>query len=68
MSIQGFSMVGAAKPWTKVLIGRYVLGEGGGASAPKFFRLMTGSDAEDVIAGQAVGLKEVEEGAWLVSL
>jgi CheY-like chemotaxis protein len=46
---QGFSVGGAAKPWTKVLMGRYVLGEGGGASTPKFFKLMTGSDAEDVI-------------------
>jgi hypothetical protein len=36
-------------PWTKVLVGRYLLDEGGGASRPKFFKLLAGADSHNVI-------------------
>jgi CheY-like chemotaxis protein len=36
-------------PWTKVLMGRYLLDGGRGPSRPKFFKLMDGSDAKSVI-------------------
>lgn len=36
-------------PWTKVLMGRYLLDGGRGASRPKFFKLMAGSGAQFVI-------------------
>jgi len=36
-------------PWTKVLMGRYLLDGGRGASRPKFFKLMDGFDAKSVI-------------------
>lgn len=36
-------------PWTKVLMGRYLLDGGRGASRPKFFKLMSGAEAEVVI-------------------
>lgn len=36
-------------PWTKVLMGRYLLDGGRGASRPKFFKLMDGLDAKSVI-------------------
>jgi CheY-like chemotaxis protein len=36
-------------PWTKVLMGRYLLDEGGGASRPKFFKLLAGADSHSVI-------------------
>ncbi|MBZ5534065.1 MAG: phosphotransferase [Acidobacteriia bacterium] len=39
----------AANPWTKVLMGRYLLDGGRGASRPKFFKLLAGSDAQFVI-------------------
>jgi len=39
----------AANLWTKVLMGRYLLDGGRGASRPKFFKLMGGSDAQFVI-------------------
>jgi hypothetical protein len=35
--------------WTKVLMGRYLLDSGRGASRPKFFKLMDGFDAKSVI-------------------
>ena len=35
--------------WTKVLMGRYLLDGGRGASRPKFFKLMDGFDAKSVI-------------------
>jgi len=35
--------------WTKVLMGRYLLKRGEGASRPKFFKLLPGSDAHYVI-------------------
>jgi CheY-like chemotaxis protein len=38
-----------ANPWTKVLMGRYLLKDGRGASRPKFFKLMDGADAGFVI-------------------
>jgi hypothetical protein len=38
-----------ANPWTKVLMGRYLLDGGRGASRPKFFKLMDGFDAKSVI-------------------
>jgi hypothetical protein len=38
-----------ANPWTKVLMGRYLLNEGGGASRPKFFKLLAGADSHNVI-------------------
>jgi CheY-like chemotaxis protein len=38
-----------ANPWTKVLMGRYLLDEGGGASRPKFFKLLAGTDSHNVI-------------------
>jgi CheY-like chemotaxis protein len=38
-----------ANPWTKVLMGRYLLDEGGGASRPKFFKLLAGADSHSVI-------------------
>lgn len=38
-----------ANPWTKVLMGRYLLDSGHGASRPKFFKLLPGSDARPVI-------------------
>jgi CheY-like chemotaxis protein len=38
-----------ANPWTKVLMGRYLLDGGRGASRPKFFKLMDGFDAKNVI-------------------
>jgi len=36
-------------PWTKVLMGRYLLGEGVGPSRPKFFKLLAGPDSRTVI-------------------
>jgi CheY-like chemotaxis protein len=36
-------------PWTKILMGRYLLDGGRGASRPKFFKLMDGFDAKSVI-------------------
>jgi CheY-like chemotaxis protein len=36
-------------PWTKVLMGRYLLDDGGGASRPKFFKLLAGPDSPSVI-------------------
>jgi CheY-like chemotaxis protein len=38
-----------ANPWTKVLMGRYLLDDGGGASRPKFFKLLAGADSHYVI-------------------
>jgi len=38
-----------ANAWTKVLMGRYLLDGGRGASRPKFFKLMDGFDAKSVI-------------------
>ncbi len=38
-----------ANPWTKVLMGRYLLDGGRGASRPKFFKLLAGSDARFII-------------------
>jgi len=38
-----------SNPWTKVLMGRYLLDEGGGASRPKFFKLLAGPDSRSVI-------------------
>src|SRR5579862_883814 len=38
-----------ANPWTKVLTGRYLLDDGGGASRPKFFKLLAGADSHSVI-------------------
>jgi CheY-like chemotaxis protein len=40
---------GSANTWTKVLMGRYLLKRGEGASRPKFFKLLPGSDAHYVI-------------------
>ena len=34
---------GGANPWTKVLMGRYLLNDGGGALRPKFFKLLAGA-------------------------
>jgi CheY-like chemotaxis protein len=39
----------STNPWTKVLMGRYLLDGGRGASRPKFFKLMDGCDAKSVI-------------------
>jgi CheY-like chemotaxis protein len=39
----------AGNPWTKVLTGRYLLDDGGGASRPKFFKLLAASDSHSVI-------------------
>ncbi len=39
----------STNPWTKVLMGRYLLDGGRGPSRPKFFKLMDGSDAQSVI-------------------
>jgi len=39
----------STNPWTKVLMGRYLLDGGRGASRPKFFKLMDGFDAKSVI-------------------
>lgn len=39
----------STNPWTKVLMGRYLLDGGRGASRPKFFKLMDGLDAKSVI-------------------
>jgi hypothetical protein len=39
----------ADNPWTKVLMGRYILDGGNGASRPKFFKLLAGSDGRLVI-------------------
>lgn len=39
----------ASNPWTKVLMGRYLLEDGGGASRPKFFKLLAGPDSPSVI-------------------
>lgn len=39
----------AANPWTKVLMGCYLLDDGGGASRPKFFKLLAGADSNSVI-------------------
>jgi len=36
-------------PWTKVLMGRYLLDDGGGASRPKFFKLLAGAESHSVI-------------------
>jgi CheY-like chemotaxis protein len=38
-----------ANPWTKVLMGRYLLEDGGGASRPKFFKFLAGPDSRSVI-------------------
>ncbi len=38
-----------ANTWTKVLMGRYLLKDGEGASRPNFFKLLPGSDADSVI-------------------
>src|SRR5207247_4609442 len=38
-----------ANPLTKVLMGRYLLEDGGGASRPKFFKLLAGPDSRSVI-------------------
>jgi phosphotransferase family enzyme len=38
-----------ANTWTKVLMGRYLLKDGEGASRPNFFKLLPGSDAHSVI-------------------
>jgi CheY-like chemotaxis protein len=38
-----------SNPWTKVLMGRYLLDDGGGASRPKFFKLLAGPDSRSVI-------------------
>jgi CheY-like chemotaxis protein len=38
-----------ANPWTKVLMGRYLLEDGIGASRPKFFKLLAGPDSRSVI-------------------
>jgi CheY-like chemotaxis protein len=47
-----------ANPWTKVLMGRYLLDEGHGASRPKFFKLLAGYDAQSVIqSARSVALK-----------
>src|SRR5271155_2550409 len=40
---------GRSKPCTKVLLGRYLLDEGRGATRPKFFKLLPGSEAASVI-------------------
>lgn len=40
---------GLSNPWTKVLMGRYLLDGGRGASRPKFFKLIDGLDAKSVI-------------------
>lgn len=39
----------SATTWTKVLMGRYLLKRGEGASRPKFLKLLPGSDAHSVI-------------------
>jgi len=39
----------AASRWTKVLMGRYLLDDGGGFSSPKFFKLLVGPDSHSVI-------------------
>jgi CheY-like chemotaxis protein len=39
----------SANPWTKVLMGRYLLDDGGGASRPRFFKLLAGADSRSVI-------------------
>ncbi len=39
----------AGNPWTKVFMGRYLLDDGGGASRPKFFKLLAGPDSPSVI-------------------
>lgn len=36
-------------PWTKVLMGRYLLDDGRGASRPKFFKLLAGPEARSAI-------------------
>jgi CheY-like chemotaxis protein len=36
-------------PWTKVLMGRYLLEDGVGPSRPKFFKLLAGPDSRNVI-------------------
>lgn len=36
-------------PWTKILMGRYLLGDGVGPSRPKFFKLLAGPDSHTVI-------------------
>jgi CheY-like chemotaxis protein len=46
LSSSGDAMV---NPWTKVLMGRYLLDGGRGASRPKFFKMMAGPDAQFVI-------------------
>jgi CheY-like chemotaxis protein len=38
-----------SNPWTKVLMGRYLLDDGGGASRPKFFKLLAGPDSRSAI-------------------
>jgi CheY-like chemotaxis protein len=38
-----------ANPWTKVLMGRYLLDDGAGASRPRFFKLLAGADSHSVI-------------------
>jgi CheY-like chemotaxis protein len=38
-----------SNPWTKVLMGRYLLDDGGGASRPKFFKFLAGPDSRSVI-------------------
>jgi len=43
------SVGSTANPWTKVLMGRYLLEDGIGASRPKFFKLLAGPDSRSVI-------------------
>jgi CheY-like chemotaxis protein len=43
------SAVVEGNPWTKVLMGRYLLADGGGASRPKFFKFLSGADSHSVI-------------------
>jgi CheY-like chemotaxis protein len=45
----GASAGPTANPWTKVLMGRYLLEDGIGASRPKFFKLLAGPDSRSVI-------------------
>ncbi|HKG58360.1 MAG TPA: hypothetical protein VKB05_01175 [Pyrinomonadaceae bacterium] len=38
-----------SNPWTKVLMGRYLLDDAGGASSPKFFKLLAGPESRSAI-------------------